>query len=158
MTTTIPFTVHPLDAGRLAGLLAAGRDDQGHPVRTHTVTEAGGTPLRCCLREAVPGEQVALLGWRLDLPAGPYQEVGPVFVHADGCAGYDAPARYPAGFAARPQVQRAYGADGSLLDSRAVGPGQAEASLADFLGRPEVAVVHSRNPLHGCYMFAVRRG
>jgi hypothetical protein len=55
-------------------------------------------------------------------------------------------------------VQRAYSADGSIVDSRLVGPGEAEASLADLLARDDVAVVHSRNPLHGCYMFAVRRG
>ena len=157
-TTATTIRVEPLDADRLAGLLAAGRDDQGQPIRVHTVTEAGGTPLRCCLREAVPGERVALLGWRLDLPAGPYQEVGPVYVHAGGCPGYGTPGEYPPGFAGRPQVQRAYSADGDLLDSRAVAPGEAEASLADWLSRPEVAVVHSRNPLHGCYMFAVRRG
>jgi hypothetical protein len=156
-TTTLTFRVEPLDPDRLAALLAAGRDDQGLPIRVHTVTEAGGTPLRCCLREAVPGERAALLGWRLDLPAGPYQEVGPVFVHADGCAGHRTPEQYPAGFAGRTQVQRAYGEDGTLLDSRMVEPGRAVDSLADYLTRPEVAVVHSRNPLHGCYMFAVRR-
>lgn len=155
--TATRIRVEPLDAGRLAALLAGGRDDQGRPIRVHTVTEAGGTPLRCCLREAEPGERAALLGWRLDLPDGPYREVGPVFVHADGCPGYRTPHAYPAGFAGRPQVQRAYSAAGDLLDSRAVPPGEAEAALADWFARDEVAVVHSRNPLHGCYMFAVRR-
>lgn len=155
--SSIRFRVEALDQARLRAMLTARADARGNPPEYHQVTEAGGTPLRCCLREAESGERVALLGWPLNLPDGPYAEVGPVFVHADGCAGYSEPERYPAGFVDRVQVQRAYDHQGRILDSRWVQPGAAEQSLAGFLARPEVAVVHSRNPMHGCYMFAVRR-
>ena len=155
--TSIRFRVEALDQARLRTMLTAGADARGNPPEYHEVTEAGGTPLRCCLQEAEVGERVALLGWPLDLPDGPYAEVGPVFVHADGCAGYPEPERYPAGFVDQAQVQRAYDPQGRIPDARWVEPGAAEQSLAVFLARPEVAVVHSRNPMHGCYMFAVRR-
>jgi hypothetical protein len=152
------FRIEPLDPYRLAAILATGSDDSGNPPAYLLATEAGGTPLRCCLREAEPGERVALLGWRLDLPAGPYAEIGPVYVHADGCPGYQDPQRYPAGFARRVQVQRGYDSRGWMVEARLVQPDQAESSLAELLSRPGIAVVHSRNPLQGCYMFAARHG
>ena len=72
------------------------RDDAGHPPRIMT-DEEGGSPLRCCLRPVRPGELVALVSyaplfrWAQQTGAdpGPYDEVGPVFIHPEPCAGPD---------------------------------------------------------------------
>ncbi len=118
------------------------------------VAEQAGRPLRCCLRDSAAGERLALAAVSPPGPEGAYRETGPVFVHADGCAG-PAQTGYPAEFRTRDQVFRAYGHDGSIVDAVLVPAGTGQEAVArELLGRPDVAFVHSRNPLHGCYMFA----
>lgn len=154
------FTVHALPGSDLERVRAAGVDDFGHPLRPVVVDEEPGTPLRCCLREAHVGEEVALLAWRplVHAPGSVYAEVGPVFVHAHACPGYADSARYPEGFRARTQVFRSYAADGDMRAAEVAHGGQAENVLARLLADPAAAVVHSRNVAAGCYMLAVTRG
>jgi hypothetical protein len=116
----------------------------------------GGTPLRCCLREAAVGERVALLAWRPAPRPGPYAEVGPIFIHAEPCAGWSG-AGYPEGFWPRPQLLRAYDARGWVVDNRLIQGEDADEAIAELLSRPDVCYLHSRNPLAGCYMFSISR-
>jgi hypothetical protein len=117
----------------------------------------GGAPLRCCLRDSRPGERITLGSVTPPGPAGAYAERGPVFVHADGCTGPDSPG-YPEEFRSRPQVFRAYGADGRIVGGQLVAPGEGQEAVAErLLADPAVAFLHSRNVVHGCYMFAIRR-
>ena len=135
-----------------------GTDDFGNPLVVSVVDEAGGTPLRCCLREAVLGERVALIAYQPSKIGGPYAEVGPVFIHAEACDGYTAPDRYPDGFRQRKQLLRAYDARGAIVDAIIARDGdEAESVVAAFFSRPEIAYIHSRNVLYGCYMFTIRR-
>jgi hypothetical protein len=80
-----------------------------------------------------------------------------VFVHAEECPGYTDLDSSPEGFRYRRQLFRAYDAAGWQVVNRIVEPAEADAALGDLLVRPEVAFVHSRNVLAGCYMFAVQR-
>ena len=57
----------------------------------------GGSPLRCCLRETVPGERVLLIAYTPPGTRGAYAERGPVFIHAEPCDGYLTPDQYPPG-------------------------------------------------------------
>jgi hypothetical protein len=148
------FRVAALPADDLERIRARGVDDFGNALEPETVTGAG-TPLRCCLREAEPGERVVLIAYRPATVAGPYAEVGPVFVHAEGCPGYADETRYPQGFRARNQLLRAYDARGRQVENVLVDGPVAERAITDLLGRPGVAYLHSRNVLAGCYMFAV---
>jgi hypothetical protein len=162
MTTTVTettFHISALPAGELARIRATGIDDFGHPLRTTVVDEEPGTPLRCCLREAKVGEQVALIAWRplREAPDSVYAEVGPVFVHADACPGFQDDQSYPQGFRHRQQVLRSYSATGDMLDAVITDGSGAEDAIAGLFARPDAAVVHSRNVAAGCYMFAVHR-
>jgi hypothetical protein len=148
------FRVAALPADELGRIRARGVDDFGNPLEPTTVT-GPGTPLRCCLREAEPGERVVLIAYRPAAVGGPYAEVGPVFVHADACAGYADEDRYPEGFRSRQQLLRAYDARGWQVENVVVDGPAAERAITDLLGRPDVAYLHSRNVLAGCYMFAV---
>ncbi len=133
-------------------------DDFGNPLVTTVVDSVGGTPLRCCLRHAWVGERVALLAYRPATAGGPYAEVGPVFIHAEACAGYAASDRYPDDFRGRRQLLRAYGHNGGIVDAAIVEDGaEAENVCAAYLSRSDVAFIHSRNVLWGCYMFTIRR-
>jgi hypothetical protein len=149
------FAVAAIPEETLARVRAAGVDDLGHEL---VVTRAGGgEPLRCCLRDADPGERIGLIAYGPFPWDGVYAEVGPIFVHADECGGYPEPGSYPAGFRHRQQIFRAYGHDRTIVDARIVEGADAEQAIAELLARPEVDFVHSRNVAYGCFMFVIQR-
>jgi hypothetical protein len=159
--------VRAISAEVLAELRAA--DDAGNPPRLLTDAE-GGSPLRCCLRPARPGERVALVSyaplrrWARATGAtpGPYEETGPVFIHPQACAGPDGRG-FPAQICRGRRVFRTYSADGSIgggvlvEPGQLAGPGAAERILAGQLEDPDVAFVHVRAVEFGCFLFEVRR-
>ena len=155
-TTTTAFQIHALPAGLLDETRASGLDVSGNPIE-HVVA-AGGEPLRCCLRNAEPGEHAILFGYEPPIPVSPYREIGPVFAHAQPCAG---PARvdgYPVGWRGKPQVLRAYDRRGWIHPATRGHDGtDPEAVIAGILADPEVAQIHSRNVAYGCFMFSVVR-
>src|SRR5690242_6925775 len=95
-STTTTLTIATRYAAIPAAVLDQLRvlDDAGRPP-VRSVDDEGGSPLRCCLRRAAPGERVALVSyaplrrWAADAGAdpGPYDEQGPVFIHSERCAG-----------------------------------------------------------------------
>lgn len=157
-TSTVAFRVHALPGEVLADVRARGVDAFGTPAERLTAT--GGEPVRCCLRDAAPGEALLLFGYQPPLPgaASPYREVGAVLAHAEPCAGPADLTRYPADWRGRPQVLRAYDARGWIHDATTVHDGRdPDRVIAELLADPGVVRLHSRNVAWGCYMFAVTR-
>ncbi|MEU5532559.1 DUF1203 domain-containing protein [Streptomyces sp. NPDC020362] len=139
------------------------RDDAGRPMAPFTDDE-GGAPLRCCLRRSEPGERIALVSyaplrrWAAGTGADPgaYDEQGPVFIHADDCAGPDTDDALP--FADAHRTVRRYSTDGRILGGRLVGsPTAFEPAFAEAFTDPEVALVHVRAVEYGCFLYEVRR-
>lgn len=148
----------PIPAATLDGIRAAGMDEAGNQLTVQTVTD-GGSPLRCCLRETVPGERVLLIAYTPPGGRGGYAERGPVFIHAEPCDGYRTPDRYPAALSHRQQVVRAYDRDGRIADGVLVEDAEhATTTIRELLARPEITLVQLRNVGYGCYNFAVSRG
>jgi Protein of unknown function (DUF1203) len=161
------FEVRAIPAVVVRELLAA--DDAGSAPVLLT-DEEGGVPLRCCLRPVRAGERVALVSyaplrrWARETGAepGPYDEVGPVFIHAGPCAGPDG-SGYPDWLAGGRRMLRAYSADGRILRGRLIEPDPdcspvaVETALGEMLADPSVAVVHGRAVEFGCFTFEVRR-
>ncbi|GAA1974816.1 DUF1203 domain-containing protein [Kitasatospora viridis] len=163
-TVTTRFTVHPIAPAVLAGLRRT--DDAGRPpvpVRGTT----GGEPLRCCLRRAEPGADLLLLAyaplrrWAAETGAdpGPYDELGPVYVHARAADCPGAEPGYPAAMHRGDRVLRAYDRDGRILRGVLVEPepAVAEEALDAMFSDPLVAVVHVRAVAFGCFQHEVRR-
>ncbi|MFI2432233.1 DUF1203 domain-containing protein [Streptomyces sp. NPDC018693] len=156
MTTTRIARPQPIPPHALKELLD--RDDAGRPSAPITDTE-GGSPLRCCLRHSDPGERIALVSyaplrrWAAETGAepGPYDEQGPVFIHADPCAGPTAPG-LP--FTNAPRVLRRYSAEGRILGGRLVAT-DFDAALREAFEDPAVALVHVRAVEYGCFLYAV---
>src|SRR6185369_4196630 len=92
-TTRIAFQIQPVPSAVLDNARASGLDVSGHPIAL--VLTEGGEPIRCCLRNAEPGEQAMLFGFEPEIPASPYREVGPVFAHAQRCPGPERLDGYP---------------------------------------------------------------
>jgi Protein of unknown function (DUF1203) len=161
------FEVRAIPADVIRELLV--RDDAGRSPQPYVDTE-GGSPLRCCLRRIRPGERVALVSyaplhrWARATGAepGPYDEVGPVFVHTEPCAGPDG-SGCPGWLTEGRRVLRAYDAAGRILGGRLMeadpgsGPVVTESALAEMLADPGVAVVHGRAVEFGCFLFEARR-
>ncbi len=118
----------------------------------------GGEPLRCCLRDARPGEDLLLFNYEPPVPPSPYRERGAIFAHTVACDGV-ASTGYPADWRDRPQVLRAYDSRGWIHPNTRVHDGSdPEGALAAVFADPDVVQVHSRNVAYGCFMFvAVRR-
>lgn len=152
MTT---FHVEAIPAETLATIRTTGRDEAGNPPK-EVIDHEGGSPLRCCLRNARPGERMLLISYTPPGVAGPYAERGPVFVHADPCDGYPEPGTYPHALGRRNQIVRGYDHDGNMATATIVADGYAaERELDTILARPEIRVAHVRNVAAGCYNFAV---
>ncbi len=117
----------------------------------------GGEPLRCCLRNANPGEELILFGYEPPIGNSPYREIGAVFAHERPCAGASVAEAYPVPWRGKPQVLRAYDVRGWIRDAIVHDGGNPEAEIARLLADPEVVQLHSRNVAYGCFMFTVTR-
>ncbi|MFC6061832.1 DUF1203 domain-containing protein [Streptomyces ochraceiscleroticus] len=169
------YSPRPIDAIVLEELRAA--DDAGQVMRAFTASEDGvpvacvGSPLRCCLRGVRAGERVALVSyaplrrWAAATGAEPgaYDEQGPVFVHAEECAGPDRDAvGYPFARPGALRVLRRYTAAGHIAGGELLElPQDADAAfdqaLAEAFDDPETALVQVRAVEYGCFQFEVRR-
>ena len=141
-------TIVALSPALLAEVRAAGTAER------HVA--GGGEPVRCCLRDAVAGERLLLFRYEPALPPSPYREAGAVFAHAEPCDGRADGPDYPADWYGRPQVLRAYDEHGRIHPASRMHDGaDPPAAIAAVLSAPGVVLVHSRNVVYGCYMFAV---
>ncbi|WP_166847752.1 DUF1203 domain-containing protein [Isoptericola sp. BMS4] len=163
------YTALPIDSTALAQLRVV--DDAGQPCAPYTTTrDDAGSPLRCCLRPARPGDRIALVSyaplrrWAAETGARPgaYDEQGPVFVHADDCAGFVPGVTYPFDRPGALRTLRRYDARGHIAGGRLLEvPADAAAgfdeALNDAFADPGVVLVHVRALEHGCFHFEVRR-
>lgn len=155
-TKATAFRIQALPSDVLAAVRETGRDAAGNPAER--LVAEGTEPVRCCLRDARPGEELLLVNYEPPLPPSPYREVGAVFVHAQACGGPGDPGAYPADWYGRPQVLRAYDSRGWIHPATRAHRGERpEVTIAEVLAHPDVVQVHSRNVAYGCYMFTITR-
>lgn len=160
---TRAFSVRAIPAEVVAELRV--HDDSGREPEA-LLDRDGGSPLRCCLRSSVPGERILLVSyaplrrWAAETgaDAGAYVETGPVFIHADPCAGHGRDT-WPEDYRGLPRVLRAYGANGRIRDGAVVPAGEVhpERFVDDLFSDPEVAFIHARALVFGCFTFAIDR-
>jgi hypothetical protein len=156
--------ISPLPAAFLENVRSQGVDALDQPVER--VVAEGGEPCRDVLRRARPGEELLLVSHSPFSVEGPFREFGPIYVLASPSAEPVALDRLPveppaAGLAPYLRdhfVLRAYSADERIADAAMVGPGEAGDVMARFFGDPEVAFVHARFPLYGCFACRIERG
>jgi hypothetical protein len=157
MTGSITFHVHAIPPRRLDAVRADGADGHGNALTSFAAT-GEGEPLRCCLRYAESGEEIALISYAPFDFASVWTEVGPVYIHAAPCAGYPDPARLPAQLATGPRVLRTYRADNTMnYDHNTVITDDAdlEPIVTRLLSQPDVATVHVRTLAPQCYLYSV---
>jgi hypothetical protein len=158
MHTTTRLAVHAIDPERLAEIRVNGTDGLGNDFVAFPAEGDGGEPLRCCLRPARSGEQIALISFAPFLEPSVWREVGPVYVHAEDCGGYDAASGLPDELRTGPRVLRTYRADATMNygHNTLVADGEdIVATVAHLLDEPDVSLVHVRTVLPQCFLYAV---
>jgi hypothetical protein len=158
MTTTLQtLIVHALDPARLDAVRRAGVDEHGNAFTPYPAS-GSGEPLRCCLRFAHAGEPIALISWAPFTEVSPWREVGPVYIHAERCAGPAEPG-VPAALSRGPLLLRTYRADGSMdyAHHTLLGAEDVEPMLEHLLAQADVSTVHVRTVLPQCFLYAVTR-
>jgi hypothetical protein len=127
----------------------------GHPA--HREVAQGYGPCRQCLRTfAIGQEERILFTYQPFLEPGSLPSPGPVFIHAESCARYDAGA-LPPDFRSLPLVFEAYEMGGLLLGQERVGLQSPDETLAGIFDRNGAHYVHVRNGEAGCFMARVER-
>ncbi|MET8976184.1 DUF1203 domain-containing protein [Streptomyces sp. NPDC004539] len=153
-TPYTPYTVSPIPPAVLESLRTT--DDAGRPVHPYPDPE-GDAPLRCCLRDSGKGERIALITYaplrRWARDPGAYDEQGPVFIHATTCEG---PADPSPAFTGNHRVLRRYSAAGHIIGGELVGE-DFDGALRRAFTDPDVAQVHVRSVVYGCFLYAVER-
>jgi hypothetical protein len=143
---------------RVADEIRATRSDgYGNVVRV-VVDDEGGAPCRHCLRKSLPGETMLLCSYKPFARATAYQEIGPIFVHADRCERHDEELGFPSDFDGNRLILRAYDERDDIYDvQRYAEPGTAESIALEMLANPAVAYVHARSAGRGCFLFRIER-
>src|SRR6266567_1204985 len=139
-----PFEIVPIATAVAERVRAERVDDHGNPV-VPVVCRDGGHPCRHCLEDAVPGETMLLFSYSPVQTAGPYREIGPIYVHERPCARYAAGRHIPAQLRRRLLALRGYDARGDMVESDVVEGKDMDRLLDRLLARSDVAFVHVRN-------------
>lgn len=147
--------IHKIPSTVFDEMRTSGVDTSGHPVQ-HVVAQ-GGEPLRCCLRDARPGEQMMLFGYEPPLPPSPYREMGAVYAHHEPCSEPTSDQSYPPAWIGRAQALRGYDSRGWIHRATVHDGQDPEAMIGDVLSDPQVVEIHSHNLAYGCYMFTITR-
>jgi hypothetical protein len=129
--------------------------DYGHPA--HRARASGYGPCRLCLRRFLIGaEERILFTYNPSSEPDGLPAPGPVFIHAEACARYDA-AQLPPDFCKVPMVIEGYRGGGWLVTQEKVNGTPPEEVIAGVLAMRGVNYVRIRNAEAGCFMARVDR-
>ncbi|HTC69344.1 MAG TPA: DUF1203 domain-containing protein [Acidothermaceae bacterium] len=157
MTTTTRLLVHAISPERLDRVRADGSDGHGNVLQVFAAS-GKGEPLRCCLRYARHGEQIALISYAQFNHPSVWTEVGPVYVHAAKCAGYTTTNVLPDQLRTGPRVLRTYDNDDNMNykhNTVITNEAELEPIIERLLGEPDVSTVHVRSLAPQCFLYAV---
>jgi len=132
-------------------------DGHGNRLRPFDAT-GEGEPLRCCLRYAERGEQIALISYAPLAGPSVWCEVGPVHIHAQACVGYAGIGRLPHQLANGPRVLRTYTPQDSMNyahNTVVLDETDLEPIIKHLLSMHDVATVHVRTLAPQCFLYAV---
>jgi hypothetical protein len=155
-----PLNFIALDSDRVRALQGGAPDANGQTPERQ-ISDGGGNPCRHCLEDIAEGEAFLVLAHRPFPAPQPYAEVGPIFLHAEGCPRYREDGGAPEMFARRAAVLiRGYGSDDRIVygSGKVIPTEEIEAVATDLLQRPEIAYIHLRSASNNCFQCRIERG
>jgi hypothetical protein len=154
----MPIRFVALESALVDNLRGGGLDANGQRPEV-AVSSGTGVPCRHCLEQVDRGERYLILAHRPFPEPQPYAEIGPIFLHADGCrrggGAHTPPMLASAQYIIRGYCNRhriVYGT-GSIVPTSAI-----RDAAAELLANPAIAYVHVRSASNNCYQCRIERG
>lgn len=144
-----PSTFLPLFALTDAELDARG-------VQRVRVGEKPGAPCRISLDDAEVGEEILLLSYEHQPAATAYRQQGPIFVRKVA-ARSEAIDAIPPALARRTLSLRGFDDEGAMVEADLVDGAAADALIAQFFARENVAYIHAHYARRGCFAARIDR-
>ncbi len=136
-------------------------DQDGHQLSVSIAGENGFGPCRSCLKQFTAGERRILFSHSPNAVDHPYNETGPIFIHADECEPYRASDTFPPevenGRIRFPLVFRAYNEKGMMIGAVLHTGEPATAAIETLFENDKVAFAHVRNAQAGCFVTHIDR-
>jgi hypothetical protein len=151
-TRVVPLPASIADEARRTGRSPG----YGHPVHVELATGYG--PCRQCLRRFRVGEERRIL-FTFDAFAGlsAYPQPGPIFIHEEACAPWEAHLAFPAELRELPLTLEAFGRERWPLLYERVAGDDVDAAIQRLLSLPAAEYLHLRNSEAGCYIARIER-
>jgi hypothetical protein len=147
--------VHALAPELVQRMRYATHDDFGHRLQVEPLDQGG--PCRACLRRFRPGDRAILFSYRPNPADHPYDEIGPVFIHADACESYAEGGKFPAELASFRLTLRCYDRAARMVHAELLDQRDPQKALQAVFANPDIAYVNVRNAAWGCYIARVER-
>lgn len=154
--STIRFVAMPT---ALVTALQTGQPDaNGHLPERH-ISDGAGVPCRHCLELVGAGEPYLILAHRPFTTVQPYAELGPIFLHAEGCPRYAESAQLPPILGSPQYIVRGYNRDERIIygTGQIVPTDQIVSCAAELFTRAEVAFLHVRSATNNCFQCRIER-
>jgi len=137
-------------------------DHVGHELSVTVAGDTGYGPCRSCLKQFRPGEKRILFSYSPNDGNHPYNETGPIYIHAEACPSYEQRDKFPPeiknGRLPIPLALRGYNNDeGRMIDVALVGEREVEKAIAALFENPETSCIHARNAEFGCFIAHLER-
>jgi hypothetical protein len=156
----MPLRFVPMPSRDAAALRGGAPDANGQKPEVRVAQESGA-PCRHCLAPIASGERYLLAGYRPFPEPQPYAEIGPVFLHAESCPGYEDTGGLPPILTpGRECIIRGYGHDDRIVygSGRVVENGTIRDQAEGPFGDARIAYIHVRSANNNCYQCRVDRG
>lgn len=154
----IPIRVQPLPQPFAEEVRRTRADEHGNSALVPQIVQPGDkSPCRVCLEDARPGERLLLFSYAAITRPRPYRFVGPIFIHADGCAPYANGQELPPMLLSRLLSVRAFSAADALVEAEVMKGGELEMFVQRLFENPEVSSVHVHTARPGCFLCRIER-
>ncbi len=135
-------------------------DPEGLKRARATRTTAGNDgryPCRVSLRDADPGDELALLHFTNHDVETPYRNAFAIYVRKSASEAADYIDELPPVLRARPIALRGYDAGGNLVQAALAIDDDVDHSLRALLDDPAIAYIDAHNAMHGCFAARIER-
>lgn len=152
------FQVRPLEANQFAHLFGLSDHElHHHGVAARRAGEADRFPRRVSLRDACPGERALLLNFEHQPADTPYRSSCAIFVIEGAAEARLPPGQLPPVFVGRPLAVRGFSESGMLLDAGMAMGEAVSGVIGTLFANADIACLHVRNAMHGCFAARVDR-
>ncbi len=155
------FKILPIKTEVAQAIRETMKDQNGYELSISIAGEKGFGPCRLCLKQFTAGERRILFSYSPNAVDNPYNETGPIFIHADECEPYHESELFPPevenGRIKFPLVFRAYNNKGVMIGAVLQNGETASAEIESLFENDKVAFAHVRNAQAGCFVAHIDR-